>query len=183
MIKHSLLKTLLRVSVFRKGRPLTEGKILINHLLAKGLLKAHQWENKLFCVVARKRYKHCFSKEHSRWQGSMTKDGPCHRDMEVKKYNEIPWHTDCSGWDPKSWWHWQEKNSPDAEGKHHGTATLLARHSLAMRPSTHTPGCLPSWFQSSCVHSDLLVKLYHYHACICQNQTATKVPSARSKVR
>lgn len=37
LIKHSLLKTLLRVSVFRKGRPLTKGKILINHVLAKGL--------------------------------------------------------------------------------------------------------------------------------------------------
>lgn len=31
-----------------------------------------------------------------------------------------------------------------AEGKHHGTATLQARHSLAMGPSTHTPGYLPS---------------------------------------
>lgn len=68
-----------------------------------------------------------------------------------------------------------------AGGKHHGRATLQAGHSLAMRPSTHTPGHLPSWFQSSCVHSDLLVKLHHNHACVYRNQTATKVPSAGNK--
>lgn len=105
----------------------------------------------------------------------------CHRDMQVKKYNEAPWHR----------LQWLKSNELVALAR--GKLSWLLEGSTMAEPLCKLGIVLP-WgqaltplgvcranFKARVCTQTSLWKLHHNHACICQNQTAAKVPSAGNK--